>query len=103
LKIEIESNDIEAIALKVAEIIKPIVSRNGKSEESDIILTPETLAEYLKVEITWVYKQVSTKAIPYFKSGKYVRFKKSAIDKWIKTRSVDPGVLLKVYKNVEAS
>lgn len=90
MKSEFEPKDIQLIAEKVVELIKPMLSGNGKGEKEDTVLTPETLSNYLQVDITWVYKQVSLKAIPYFKSGKYTRFKKSAIDKWIKTKSIEP-------------
>ncbi len=90
MKSEFEPREIELIAEKVVELIKPMLSGNNKGEKEDTVMTPETLADYLKVDITWVYKQVSLKTIPYFKSGKYTRFKKSAIDKWIKTRTIEP-------------
>jgi excisionase family DNA binding protein len=91
LKTELELQDINSIAQRVAELLKPILSGNNKVKE-DVIFTPETLAKYLQVNTSWVYKQVSLKSIPYFKSGKYTRFKKSAIDKWIETQTVRPAV-----------
>ena len=48
------------------------------------------LSEYLRVKVTWVYKQVHLRGIPYFKCGKYVRFKKSSIDSWIEKESIKP-------------
>lgn len=85
MKAEFESQDIEAIAQRLKELLLPIItSNNGHGE--DIIFTPESLAEFLKVDISWVYKKVSSKNIPFFKSGKYVRFKKSSIDRWINSQ-----------------
>ncbi len=85
MKAEFESQDIEAIAQRLKELLLPIItSNNGHGE--DIIFTTETLAGYLKVDISWVYKKVSSKNIPFFKSGKYVRFKKSSIDRWINSQ-----------------
>lgn len=85
MKAEFESQDIEAIAQRLKELLLPIItSNNGHGE--DIIFTPESLAEFLKVDISWVYKKVSSKNIPFFKSGKYVRFKKSSIDRWISSQ-----------------
>ena len=88
MKTLLESEDIQAIAERVIELLRPILSGNGKenNHSDDKIFTPETLAQYLQVDISWVYKQVSNKGIPYFKNGKYVRFKKSSIDSWIKSR-----------------
>jgi len=42
------------------------------------------------VEASWVYRQVSMKRIPYFKAGKYIRFRKLDIDRWISRNSVAP-------------
>ena len=98
MKTELELQDIEKIADMVFEKLKPILVNNGKSEAGDIIFTPESLAEYLQVDNSWVYKQVSLKTIPYFKSGKYTRFKKVAIDKWIETQTVKPIPALKLLK-----
>lgn len=99
MKAELESQDIEQIALKVVELLKPLISGNGKHEAEDTIFTPETLAEYLQVDTSWVYKKVSFKAIPYFKSGKYTRFKKPVIDKWIETQTVRPIPPLKLVRH----
>jgi excisionase family DNA binding protein len=87
--LELEEKDIEAIARKVVELIKPFLPREKPGEEEHIF-DVRGLSEYLQVPLSWIYKQVSLNAIPYFKSGKYVRFKKSAIDKWIDTHTIRP-------------
>ena len=89
---------VEAIADKVIEKLKPIIAGNGEHETVDIIFTPETLAQYLQVDTSWVYKQVSLKTIPYFKGGKYTRFKKALIDKWIESQTVKPIPALKLFR-----
>jgi len=91
---------IDQIAQRVVELLRPLLPGNGKAEP-DTIFTPETLAEYLQVDTSWVYKQVSLKAIPYFKTGKYTRFRKSAIDKWIETQTVRPLSPLRLVKNTK--
>lgn len=90
---------VNEIAAQVVERLKPILSGTGKAED-DVIFTPKTLAKYLQVDTSWVYKQVSFKAIPYFKSGKYTRFKKRVIDKWIETQTVRPILPLRLIKNI---
>ncbi|MDA8170486.1 MAG: helix-turn-helix domain-containing protein [Nitrospiraceae bacterium] len=87
MKNELEPQEIEAIAKRVAEILRPIIARNGKSAE-DMIFDVASLASYLQVDESWVYKQVSLKTIPHFKAGKYIRFKKSIIDKWSDEHSI---------------
>ncbi len=89
LKFQLDEADYKAIAKELADQLKPVIKSNGSSI-NDKILTVESLAEYLSVEPSWVYKKISLKEIPYFKAGKYVRFKKSSIDKWIEQESVNP-------------
>lgn len=90
MKSTLDPEDIAAIGDYVIERLRPLIAGNGKASEPDTIFTPETLAEYLQVDISWVYKQVSYKAIPYFKTGKYTRFRKVVIDKWLETQAVRP-------------
>ncbi len=88
MKAELEQQDVEIIAQRVAQLLKPMLSQASKGDASgDSIFTVETLAEYLKVDPTWVYKQVSLKALPYFKSGKYTRFRKRDIDRWVDSQT----------------
>ncbi len=98
MRTQLEQEDIQAIAQAVVEMMRPVVSGNGKHDAVDIIFTPETLAAYLHVDTSWVYKQVSLKTIPYFKSGKYTRFKQTLIDKWIESQTVRPVPYLKAGK-----
>lgn len=76
---------VQEIALKVAELLKPMLSGNGK-HEADIVFDKKSLAEYLRVSESTINKLVSNKQIPFFKiqqgqSGG-VRFHKRDIDKW---------------------
>jgi excisionase family DNA binding protein len=98
MRTTLEQEDIQAIAEAVIEKLKPLLIGIKAKSEPDTIFTPETLAEYLQVNVSWVYKQVSFKAIPYFKSGKYVRFRKSVIDRWTENQSVRPIPPLRAVK-----
>jgi len=88
MRTELEPQDIEAVAQRVLELLSPIITRTNKDMECDDILDVEGLAAYLKVEASWIYKQVQLKAIPYIKTGKYIRFRKSAIDKHLEKKSM---------------
>lgn len=86
MKTELEPQDIEAIAKRVVELLKPILSSNGKNSGEDTIFDKEALADYLRVKIKWIYEQTHLKTIPFIKmSNKQLRFKKSHIDKWLDT------------------
>ncbi len=87
LELEIPDAVIDAIAAKVAATLKPALAAKT-SDPPDAILTPVQLAALLDVPKGWVYEQVSLGGIPYFKTGKYLRFKRTAIEKWIESHSV---------------
>ena len=82
MKTSLEPEDIEAIALALIERIKAYIAKIVKPVPKDEILDVDGLAEYLQVDASWIYKQVSLKNIPYYKLKKYPRFKKSEIDDW---------------------
>ena len=99
MKIETDPQDVETIAQRVSEILKPLVLRSEKGKGNDCgdqIFDVKGLAEYLHVTPSWVYKQVSLKAIPYFKAGKYPRFRRKDIDKWTETNTVRPVPTLRL-------
>ena len=82
MRTEFEPEDVKTIAEKVAEALRPYLVGEHKGQE-DAVFDKEALADYLKVDVSWVDKQVMARSIPFFKLGKYVRFKKSRIDKWL--------------------
>ncbi|MGR3309760.1 MAG: helix-turn-helix domain-containing protein [Candidatus Brocadiales bacterium] len=83
----------DALALKVAEKLKPLLRDKGK--ENNGLFTVETLAQYLCVKKQWVYEKVHLKEIPYFKIGKFPRFRKVDIDSWLQESYTPPlnGIL----------
>jgi len=88
---------VREIANEVIRELKPLLSNNGKPGD-DTIFNKKGLAEYLNVPVTWVDKKVSFNEIPYFKAGKYPRFKKSIIDKWIEDNTVRAIPSLRLIK-----
>jgi hypothetical protein len=86
MKINLEQEDLKLIAKDVSETLKPLLKNSKKSGDRDIVFDVKELSGYLKVKDTWVYNQVKT--IPHFKLGKYPRFKKSTIDKWIDSKTI---------------
>ena len=99
MKSELEAQDIEAIAQRVVELIRPLLIKGQYGEGEDTILDKEALAQYLGVPLWWIYKQVSLKNIPHFKTGKYLKFKRSKIDKWIDSQTTNPISPLRLAKN----
>ena len=86
----------QQITQDVIHALKPFLNSRGGD---DLVLDVEGLAKYLQVDESWVYKQVSLKTIPYFKTGKYTRFRKAAVDKWIDSQTVRPVSPLALLKS----
>ena len=103
MRTELEEKDLVAIAEKVAAIIKPMLAHSAGSSEKDTIFDVRGLGEYLHVNPSWVYQQVHTHSIPYFKIGKYPRFKRKEIDRWMEGKAVRPIPLLKAVKTRRVS
>ena len=84
MKINLEHKDLELIASMVVNKLKPLL----KVPEPETMYSVKELSEYLGVKNSWVYSRVEKYKIPHIKVGKYPRFKKSEIDKWLKEQSV---------------
>jgi len=85
-ELSIPQEIISAIAQEVAAALKPLLA--ARKAEQDAVLTPDQLSAYLGVARGWIYERVSLGEIPHFKTGKYLRFRKSVIDKWTEAHSV---------------
>lgn len=99
MKLEIEQTDIEAIANRVTEILKPMLANKAKHDDKDSLLNVAQLAAYLNVSKAWVYDQIRNNEIPHSKLGKYLRFRQQEIDKWIEKQSFKPFPAMKVVKS----
>jgi len=88
MRIELEQQDIEAIALRVTEYLKPLLSRN--QTVSDELLTVDELAKFLKTSKAQIYQwtnqsQHGLGTLPYYKSGRLLRFSRTDIMIWLKS------------------
>lgn len=89
MKTELETHDIEAIAVKVSEYLKPLLACS--QQLPDELLTIDEVAKFLKTSKNQIYQWVNQSQhglgnFPYFKAGKLLRFSKNAILKWLETR-----------------
>lgn len=55
--------------------------------EPDAVLTRDELSEYLKIAKSTLYKLAQEGSIPAQKVGKHWRFRKAAIDQWLRSRA----------------
>lgn len=97
MKSQFEQTDIDAIVdALVAKlstdpgVILATGSKAGVDADEDRLFDVEELAAYLRVDRSWVYRQVQAKAVPLTYVGRYPRFVKSQIDAWLKANSVPP-------------
>lgn len=72
---------VKEITREVVKTLQPLL--DGKMEAENKLFTVEDLCAYLQVDKGWVYQQVHSKAIPYLKANAHLRFRKSAIDKYL--------------------
>ena len=99
MQLSLEQQDVENIVQLLLERLKPLLSSSRSKQAEESIMSVKGIAEYLGVDTSWVYKKVSFNEIPYFKLGKYTKFKKSQIDKWMDGQAVRPVPVLKQIAN----
>jgi excisionase family DNA binding protein len=87
---QLGEEDRRANATEIVKMLTPILSRTGGDAEDEQIFDVPGLAEYLGVSKDWVYKQVAHQGIPHVKTNHLVRFRKTAIDRWLEERTVKP-------------
>lgn len=51
--------------------------------DADTLMTAEELAALLQVTCSWVYAETRKQRIPHLRLGRYVRYRRSAIDAWM--------------------
>jgi len=58
----------------------------GVSMSQDKFMTTKEVARYLRVDQYTIYRLVTQKKIPAFKIGNQWRFKRSLLERWLKTK-----------------
>lgn len=99
MKTLLEPEDIEAIAEKVIEKLKPLIISNSRHDTEDRVFTVEQLSEYIGLSKQWIYN--NKKNIPHFDRKRKPLFRKSEIDRWLETFKKEPG--LSSFKNITAT
>ncbi len=61
----------------------PNGSETKKAGAVTALLTAEEVADLLRVTTSWVYAQSRAERIPHVRLGRYVRFRRDAIERWI--------------------
>lgn len=72
--------------LRIENLLENIVNKGSVSEAIEItpkVMTTKTVAAYLDLSLSGIYKLTSSRDIPHSKRGKRLYFDKTEIDKWI--------------------
>jgi excisionase family DNA binding protein len=61
------------------------------TDDHDQLLTADDVADLMRVTRAWVYAETRREALPHLRLGRYVRYRRSAIDAWMITVERGPG------------
>jgi excisionase family DNA binding protein len=97
MKIQLESQDIDAIAQRVVELLKPYLLAREEIKTAPVApphpkghyMTVPQLAEYLQVSRGTIHNWIYQRKIPYSKIGRRVRFKREDIVRWCENKKVE--------------
>jgi excisionase family DNA binding protein len=63
--------------------LSAVVSADAPSEAAGDLLTAEEVAALLRVTPAWVYAQTRRRRIPHLRLGRYVRYRREALEEWM--------------------
>ena len=94
---EQEKNPFDPFFEEIRKIVRQeIKAANGNSVSE--LLTPEQLAEKLKLGVSWVYEQSRLGNIPTHRLGKYIRFDSKCFKQGCRiSRMVRSIFIIRVY------
>jgi len=67
-----------------------VVEPPHSSSAADGLLTAEEVAALLQVTCSWVYAQTRRHRIPHLRLGRYVRYRRSALEGWMEEMERSP-------------
>jgi excisionase family DNA binding protein len=88
MQINFEIDHKELVKDIAQEVIKSLKPNLKVKAEDDRLYSVKSLAKYLGVSDQWVYERIKFKEIPHIKIGKFPRFKKADINKWLEEQKV---------------
>ena len=66
-----------------AEESRELVDGGESPSSTDSLLTAEEVAALLQVTCSWVYAETRKRRIPHLRLGRYVRYRRSALEAWM--------------------
>jgi excisionase family DNA binding protein len=76
------AHSTSASSLRSAGIPGARAAENGHPDPGDL-LTADDVAALLRVTPAWVYAETRRRRIPHMRLGRYVRFRRSALEGWM--------------------
>lgn len=58
-------------------------ARSPGRDRAETLLTADEVAELLRVTRGWVYAETRARRIPHVRLGRYVRYRRSAVEAWV--------------------
>ena len=58
----------------IRQAVREEIQAAGNGRKEDGLLTPDELADKLKIPVSWVYEQSRQNKIPTHRLGRYIRF-----------------------------
>ncbi len=65
-------------------LTEPSLEPPEQLSAADTLLTAEEVAALLQVTCAWVYAQTRRHRIPHLRLGRYVRYRREALDAWMR-------------------
>lgn len=59
------------------------VAADESHSNNDPLLTADEVAAFMRVTRAWVYAETRRNALPHLRLGRYVRYRRSAIEDWM--------------------
>jgi len=70
---------MESLSSPPASVVDP----DGSMSAADSLLTAQEVASLLQVTPAWVYDATRRRRIPHLRLGRYVRYRRSALEGWM--------------------
>lgn len=84
VKLTLPPEIVDEIVSRLFEKIKPLLPVNDNQDDN--LLDVEAVVKYTGLKESWIYQRSYNGTLPFpvIKTGKYLKFRRSDIDKWLK-------------------
>jgi excisionase family DNA binding protein len=76
----------------------PLPVHAAHAASTQDLLTAEEVAVLLRVTPAWVYAQTRSQRIPHLRLGRYVRYRREALDSWMREVETSPSLRSRTWR-----